>query len=520
MTRSIEYVRRLLIYSMMRCFLIRIRGSKKPGIIRAFIILIIAAVFSSCSVSKSYNPNKKFTPEELKKDYTLLREILEEKHPSLYWYTSKDSMDYYFDEGFRNIQDSMTELTFGWKIIAPLLYNIRCGHTSFMMSREWQKFIRGKTIPSFPLYSKVSKDSMMVVVNRNEDSIVKKGYFLSSINGLATKKIIDTLFQYMSGDGYADNLKYIRLSASFPFYYRNVFGLYPFYRVTFTDSAGLAQEAVIPWWAPVTDTTDLHKKKERKKRPPKIKGNEKRERIRSVKYGSNYALMDINSFTKGRLGPFFRRTFRDLKKEEVGNLIIDLRINGGGEMDKAVKLTQYIRQTNFRVADSAYSISKNFNPYSGYIKNSLQYNLGLIFLSKKGKESHFHFGYWERHRFKPKRKNHYSGNVYVLTNGLTFSAASLFCNLVKGQSNVLLVGEETGGGWYGNSGIFIPNIVLPETKLRVRLPFFRLVQYQHKDEHKGEGVSPDWYIGPDWEDVINNVDTKLEAVLERIKKSE
>jgi hypothetical protein len=87
---------------------------------------------------------------------------------------------------------------------------------------------------------------------------------------------------------------------------------------------------------------------------------------------------------------------------------------------------------------------------------------------------------------------------------------------LKGQKNIKLVGEETGGGWYGNSGIMIPNITLPNTKLRVRLPVFKLVQYQHIPE-KGTGVMPDIYVGPDWRDVLNGVDTKMEVVKELTK---
>ncbi len=103
----------------------------------------------------------------------------------------------------------------------------------------------------------------------------------------------------------------------------------------------------------------------------------------------------------------------------------------------------------------------------------------------------------------------------MLTNGLTFSASALFCNAVKGQSNVQLVGEETGGGWYGNSGIVIPDIVLPNTRLKVRLPFFRLVQYNHVAQ-KGTGVLPDVFISPTLNDVRNNVDRKMEVVKEII----
>ncbi len=104
----------------------------------------------------------------------------------------------------------------------------------------------------------------------------------------------------------------------------------------------------------------------------------------------------------------------------------------------------------------------------------------------------------------------------MLINGLTFSASTLFCNAIKGQHNIKLAGEETGGGWYGNSGIIIPDITLPNTKLRVRLPFFRIVQYHHIAE-KGTGVMPDIYIGPVYKDVVNGVDTKMERVKALIK---
>src|SRR5207249_12132861 len=112
----------------------------------------------------------------------------------------------------------------------------------------------------------------------------------------------------------------------------------------------------------------------------------------------------------------------------------------------------------------------------------------------------------------------FEGSGYVLTNGLTSSVSSLFCNAVKGQSNVTLVGEETGGGWYSNSGIMIPVIILPNTKLRVRLPMFRLVQYHHVPT-KGTGVIPDVYVGPTVESTKNNTDRKMEAVKQMIKAS-
>ena len=105
-----------------------------------------------------------------------------------------------------------------------------------------------------------------------------------------------------------------------------------------------------------------------------------------------------------------------------------------------VSLTKYIRNTSFKVADTAFAITKSFAPYTKYIKSGFFNNIGLLFLTKKKKDGLYHFGYWEQHIFQPKKQNHFNGNVYVLTNGLTFSASSLFCNAVKGPKQCYACG--------------------------------------------------------------------------------
>lgn len=480
-------------------------------------ILIFCIALTSCSVS-NYSADKKFPKEQLQEDYSLLRNILEKKHPSLYWYTSKDSMDYYFDEGLKNISDSMTELQFGWKILAPLTNKIHCGHTSFSMSKGWNRFIRNKRIPSFPLYLKIWKDTMLVTANMNrKDSVIKKGMLVTSINGVRNQDMIKKMFGYLVQDGYEDNVNYIRLSTSFPFFHRNVFGIYKNYSVQYIDSSGKEKKAIVPLFGAIEDTL-----KKIKEFPPvkqkHLTRKEKLNNVRSLTIKDGIAIMTINTFAGGNhLKSFFRQSFRSISKNNIHNLIIDIRANGGGDISNFVALTKYLRNTPFKVADTSAAISQTFAPYTKYIKAGFFNNIGLLLLTKKGTDGRYHFGYWERHTVKPKDKYHFPGNVYVLTNGLTFSASSLFCNAVKGQSNVTIVGENTGGGWHGNSGIMIPDIILPNTKLRVRLPMFRLVQYQHIPK-TGTGVIPDIYVGPTVETSRKEIDLKMEFVKQLISE--
>ena len=354
--------------------------------------LLIVPVFFSCSASRNYNPNKKFSPEELRSDYSLLRNILEEKHPSLYWYTSRDSMDYFFDDRFEAITDSMTELQFGWKILAPVTSAIHCGHTSVRMSKGWNKFIKDKVIPSFPLYLKVWNDTMMVVGNLNpKDSVLRPGDFITAINGISSTEMINIMFDYMSADGYANNVNYIRLSSNFPYFHRNVFGLYKTYQVTYKDSAGLEKMAILQYYAPPDDT--LKKQiKERKIKEKRITYHERLENIRSLQYDSAFALMTVNGFSKGHLGSFFRKSFRQIRKNKVENLVVDLRANGGGDINKSALLTKFIRDSSFKVADSTYAKSKNLTPFSKYISASFFNNIGLMFATHKEKDDKYHFG--------------------------------------------------------------------------------------------------------------------------------
>jgi len=495
-------------------------------IVRCFIGLFCCSLLFSCAVSnKNYEPNKKFTKQELQQDYSLLRNILEKKHPSLYWYTSRDSMNFYFDSLYNNIADSMTELQFGWKVLAPLTNKIHCGHTSFGMSKNWNKFIKNKRIPSFPLHVKVWGDTLLVTGNLNrKDSIFKRGTLLTSINGVPNHQLIQRMFLYLPLDGYADNINYIRLSSNFPYYHRNIFGIYKNYRVGYIDSIGKAGSVLLPMYQPLTDSTKKKPKIKRlQKIPRKEIRKEKRESARSMEIDSSLqtATLILNTFSTGggrHLESFLKRSFKVLSQQKIKSLIIDLRSNGGGDVKMYVKLTKYIRNSKFKVADSSYASAKSLAPYSKYIKQGWFNNIGLFFLTRKKSDGNYHFGYWERHYYGPTTRHHFDGNVYVLINGPTFSASTLFCNAVKGQNNVQLIGEETGGGWHGNSGIMIPDITLPITKLRVRLPLFKIVQFNHMPKD-GRGVSPDIFIPTTASGVINNIDRKMEVVKGMIRQS-
>jgi len=80
---------------------------------------------------------------------------------------------------------------------------------------------------------------------------------------------------------------------------------------------------------------------------------------------------------------------------------------------------------------------------------------------------------------------------------------------------VQLIGEETGGGYYGNSAIHLLNVELPNTKIQVTLPLFRVVL--DKDRPKGRGVMPDILVKPNSFAIKQGLDLKMQVVKEKIR---
>jgi hypothetical protein len=458
----------------------------------------------------------KFPAEKLYADYDLFRAILEDTHPGLYWYTSRDSMDYYFQQSRSMIRDSMTLPQYRL-VLNHLIARIGCGHTSSRLPASYNN-LRDSS-PVFPLQLKLWEDTAIITQNiSRRDSFIRRGYLLNSIDGRPISEIRDSLFRYLSTDGYNLTHKYQTLSNRLVFssLYTNVYGNKPAYLVGYTDTLGIQHLDSLHAYTVPRDTSNRN----RPATPPLSKKERKKQQLRSMRQFTidsalNTGVMELNTFTKNaKLRSFFKQSFKTMRKQGVENLVIDLRSNGGGTVTYSNLLTRYLAKNSFKIADSLYAIRRS-SKYSQYQQASLLNSLFLIFMTGKGKDGNYHFRYFEKKRFNPKSKNHFDGDVYILSGGNTYSASTLVIHSLKAQSNITIVGEETGGGAYGNNAWLIPDVTLPLTKMRFRLPLFRLVI--DKTVPKGYGVPPEMVVLPTADAIRKNRDFKMDAVRELIK---
>lgn len=477
--------------------------------------LLLILVFASCASSKAVNNvlERKYAPGELRADMVVLQKTLEANHPSLYWYTPKDSMDYYFAAVTASIRDSLNEQDFKNKV-SWVVAKIRCGHTAVRNSKAYSKVVFKSSRPQFPLVIKTWKDSMVVLASLfKSDTVFKRGTVITSINGMGNSQLLDSMFQLISTDGYADNFKSQVISMNFPGYFRNTYGLSNQYTINYIDSSGKPRTAILHNYDVKADTV---KKAVVVQHLPPLTRKEQRQaelfskRSLRIDTARHIGYMRITTFSEGKLRRFFKNSFRTLREKKVQQLVIDLRENGGGNIALSNKLSRYLADHPFTTADSISAQSRRLR-YGRYIHPAWVYWISMHFASHKKADDRYHFSYYEHHELKPYTTNHFNGPVFIIQGGYTFSAATMFISTIKNQPNVITVGEETGGGSYGNSSIHLPSITLPHTGLQIVLPLYRVVL---SSEHPktGRGFMPDITIDPSREAIERNADIKMEKL--------
>jgi hypothetical protein len=492
------------------------RGAHGYKLILVFCCLIFGV---SVMAQKKLADAPKIAPALLIKDLQTLQKVIVQNHPSTYWYTPKDSMDFYFSTALASVKDSMSAWAFK-NVVATYLANIKCGHTSVHFSPKLTKQYANYRFPQFPLQLKVWKDSAVVIGNLfTKDSILKRGTIVTAINQMPVKPLVDSLYSIISTDGNSINFKSQVLTNNFAGWYKAKFGdADSVYQISYIDSAGNAATTSINAYLPPKPKKDSVSKSTAVTSKPTIpKPAPIKKWTLLVDSTANTAFMNLSSFSGSGLRKFIRQSFRTIKTRNVKNLVIDIRSNAGGNIKNSTLLSRYISDHSFKIADSVVAKNRGIRkiPMSSYL-DVMGYALAKVMISKKASDGGFHINRYEKHFYQPVTKNHFDGHVYILQGGFTFSASTLFTSPLIKQKNVTIVGEETGGGYYGNSAILIPNIKLPHSKLLFRLPLYRMVM--DKTRPKGGGVIPNVLVEPSSYAIKLGVDNKLEAVKKMIQE--
>lgn len=471
-------------------------------------ILLLAPLSLAQEITPSTSKvNRKFQAKQLKEDFLIFRKVLEEAHPGLYRYTDKKVLDADFDNAFKRLNGEMTEREF-FPIVASIVSAIRCGHTQSIPSSEYMNYLK-----TFPLNLRFIKGKAYVI--SSPDNAIMPGSELLSINGKKMSDITRTLLAHLPADGDIETGKYRRLDRLFEFYYNLLIEQPDSFNVEYYDAA---------------------KRQKKKISVPPLIENEAKVRARfddgkkplrlEFLPESNAALLTINTFddsTITKAGQDYRRfmeaAFQEIKEKKIQNLIIDLRSNGGGDDEFGSLLFSYLTDEEFRYFDYIETSTSKIT-LAQYSDTSAEINKMFAEDLMPGVAGRFRLKDsvdFNLQQLQQPQKNHFDGKVWFLTTGQSFSTTADFCSIAHHHRRGSFVGEEVGGGYYGNNSRYWVRLTLPNTRLRVFIPLWKYVNAVSGYAYPRRGVMPDYPVQPTVQDVLNGVDTEMIYTLKLIK---
>lgn len=473
----------------------------------SFIYLFIIVLLVSCQ--KTYDLSTKFTPGQLREDFRVLRQSLEEAQPGLYRHTSRGELDRLFSEAERSLDRPLDAFEF-YRVLTPLAASVRCGHTSIEMPDFFVQEQDSSRIQSFPALIKILNGKIYVWRDlTNKDSSLA-GKEILSINKVPASQIVLTMLAATGGDGNIRTSRIKRIEGwDFIKKLLPLTGLHSPFELTVSDVAGGSIEQIrlegvgIPalgrnWenWFP------------RDRKPPRSG------ELEFIDNG-NIAHMAVREFggfvddeQRRGLEEFYQDAFQQLAANGTKVLILDLRDNGGGDDRLGTLLLSYL-------------IGKPFVHYKDIVAKDTFFTLDdrvrLPYKTeRRGDNLHHIIDYPNLGVLQPNRPT-FSGKVYVLMNGGSFSTAAEVITQLHNHGRAEFIGEEAGGAYDGNNAGTIARVTLPNTKLTLRVPLMSYYLDVSGGEDNSRGVRPNHPVEYSIGDYLTNSDKGMAVALERAR---
>lgn len=427
--------------------------------------IIAAAAFTTATAQQ------KFSRAQLAQDLDSLVSTIEQVHPNPYTVISKDQFYKDVKTVRGELRDSMTALDFSVRA-ARLVASIGDGHTSLNPMQGFGSRMMETVV--FPCALKVGADGTITIARclADNDSI-PDGAVVTAINGRSSKEIVTALLAMISAESPA--FKTMILNNYFQLSLSALYGDTTF--VTAYRSGGNSATATLQGlpMARLVAKLNAVKAKSGEQRPQQSSGPYSLALLDTVR---NVAVIDFNACQlSDQLRPFLDTTFKTLQQQHIGNLIIDVRRNGGGSSRVGDEFFQYISPVPSKQFGNTYMKVSN---YAGQHEGA-----------KKGEIVTFSDDKPIALRENPFR---YTGKVYLLTSNSTFSSAASFTWAFHYFKMGTIVGEETGGmiDSFGD----VCSLKLPNTDLQYGVSFKRFTSYG-SDGTQNHGVYPDVAVPAD-----------------------
>ena len=442
-------------------------GSMRIVILYFFFCFFLSDVFSQ--------EVKYANTDSLLVDLHILTTTLRDNHPLMYRYTTKERFDNLVQRTELQIKNGVTP-SLWYASVSKLVRSIGCGHTKALPTRIAEE--RLKWTNDLPFDIVIIDSAIYVSKAYTEKCKPFVGQQIIRINEAPVERFIGSAYNYISADGYNLTYKAYTLAHQFNFYLNMLIGNPD---TVYFESPGGDFKIGYPTGyireEPEDVATTFHE-------------------LPDVPHTMLLTVPDFDD-DKSKL----KKCFQYISEHDIEHLIIDLRDNGGGNGNIGTDLVAYIIDSTL-----TYYIDKKTAPlqYKAYISDRQGILISNKYIQPDSLTRSYYF------TIKPEVKYHYDGEVYVITNGGTFSTGAFVVSALKHLAGATFIGEETGGCEYGIGGGVIGTLTLPYTRLRVHIPMYGW-KFNTIATDTGRGVVPDVPARKEPGDFITGADPVLET---------
>jgi Periplasmic protease len=430
--------------------------------------------------------NRYFAREKVINDIDYSIKIMEDVHPNLYAEISKKAFIAKTDSLKRLLPLKVSDVE-AYKTLRKIFSQLRDGHTG----GGWNFFSNRMAIlfrKSFPYKIEIKNERMFVSKNYFYRNTIPVGSEIIKINGKTSNQCLSEINELLSYE-------------TIPF--RNAMLSSPLFWGLWNDF----QYFEITYKAPDTKTIRTIRS---------TGGLISKILAFSESSGKNYSYkilpdnigyIEFNSFNDlDKFKTFLDSTFRSIEHNNVRDLIIDIRKNGGGNSSLGDEIMQYISKTDFKMADSC--IIK--------ISNELINKKQLNWIDSAKRVAGSLYNSHDTSKTKLRENSlRFKGKSYLLIGGNTFSSATMFACSFQCYNVGKIIGTETGGltACFGD----VYSFELPNTKLNMGVSYKKFYNACGIDNRRG--VIPDYIIENSFEDERKGIDRVLKFTIDLIEQN-
>lgn len=376
-------------------------------------------------------------------DVKWLFEAFETIHPNLFYNSDESEIKADYQKLLAELDqtEEVLEIDF-YRKVAPIISKLNDGHTTSFPGLSLNNYISNGN-KFIPIDIDVEDGNLVISKVFGESSHLHEGHVILSINGLSSNHLIETMKKYVSGED--EQVKSDMITTYFRFFLWIIFDFRDSFEITYLEGSAQASTVL----AGVT-YDEIGRELERDR--------DSLNNSRLV-YENDYAVLSLPTFENyDHEKDLISQYFEDIRDKNIRKLIIDLRVNGGGDSRVGDTLLSHLISKPFRqFSKIQIKISEPIKEYyrsDKYIRDYYKVFNPQILLDVEnaicGDLVEF-----EGQDVQPSNIQ-YDGEVILLTSKKTYSSATCFTSAFVDYKIGTLIGESPGGyaSSYGDQYLF------------------------------------------------------------------